>query len=179
MPAAPSSPPFLLLGRILRPHGVRGELRLEVITAYPDRIVPETVLYVGPDPEDVHAAEPYHVDNVRKHQQYLILHFEGVEDRDAADMLRNQYVMVALEDAVPLEEDEFYLYQIIGLSVYTVDNEFLGEVRDVIETGANDVYVIQGPRGEVLIPATDEFVIDVNIEDQKVTVQLMDGLLGD
>jgi 16S rRNA processing protein RimM len=179
-PQTPSSnpPPFLVLGQVLRPHGVRGELRIAVQTAYPERIVPGTQLYVGPDPEDMSSAILYRVTKSRKHQQYLILQLEGVAERDAADALRQQYVMVAFEDAVPLEEDEFYLYQVIGLAVYTVDDEPLGRVAEVIETGANDVYVVQGPRGEILLPAIDECVVDMDFEAGTMTVQLMDGLLG-
>jgi 16S rRNA processing protein RimM len=177
MPA--EHPPFLLLGRVLRPHGIRGELRIEVLTAYPERIVPAMWVYMGSDPEDTAAAVRYKVTKARAHHQYLILQLDGVLDRDAADLLRQKYVMIPLEDAVPLEEDEFYLYQAIGLAVYTVDNERLGEVVEVLETGANDVYVIRGPRGEVLLPAIDECVIDIDFDAGKMTVHLMDGLLGD
>lgn len=177
MPA--EQPPFLLLGRVLRPHGIRGELRIEVLTAYPERIVPAMCVYIGSDPKAAATAAEYEVTKVRTHQQYLILQLAGVLDRNTADLLRQKYVMVPLEDAVPLEEDEFYLYQAIGLSVYTVDHEHLGEIVEVLETGANDVYIVQGPRGEVLLPAIDECVIDVDLDAGKMTVHLMDGLLGD
>jgi 16S rRNA processing protein RimM len=177
MPA--EQPPFLLLGRVLRPHGIRGELRIEVLTAYPERVVPAMCVYIGSDPKDAATAAEYEVTKVRTHQQYLILQLAGVLDRDTADLLRQKYVMIPLEDAVPLEEDEFYLYQAIGLSVHTVDHEFLGKIVEVLETGANDVYVVQGPRGEVLLPAIDECVVDVDFDAGKMTVCLMDGLLGD
>jgi 16S rRNA processing protein RimM len=169
-------PHFLLLGRILRPHGVRGELRVEVLTAYPERILPGMDVYIGPDPAADGAPE-YEITKVRTHQQYLILQVDGVSDRDAADLLREQYVMIALENAVPLEEDEFYLFQAIGLAVCTDEGEDLGVIVDVLETGANDVYVVQGPRGEVLLPAIDECIVDVDIDAGKMTVHLMDGLL--
>lgn len=176
---ARDEPPFLLLGRILRPHGVRGELRIEVLTAYPERIIPEDRVFVGADPSDPAAAVQYRIDGVRRHQQYLILQLAGVRDRGDADLLRDQYVMVPLDDAVPLEEDEFYLYQIIGLPVYTEDDEHLGEIVDVIETGANDVYVVRGPRGEILLPAIPDCILDVDVEGKRVTAHLMEGLLGD
>jgi 16S rRNA processing protein RimM len=169
-------PHYLLLGRILRPHGVRGELRVEVLTAYPERILPGMDVCIGPDPSADGAAE-YEITKVRTHQQYLILQVDGVGDRDAADLLREQYVMIALENAVPLEEDEFYLFQAIGLAVCTDEGEDLGVIVDVLETGANDVYVVQGPRGEVLLPAIDECIVDVDIDAGKMTVHLMDGLL--
>ncbi|HML20785.1 MAG TPA: ribosome maturation factor RimM [Aggregatilinea sp.] len=172
-------PPFLLLGRVLRPHGIRGELRVEVLTAYPERIMPEDHVYLGLNPADPESVVEYEIAGARRHKQYLILQLEGLSDRDEAELLRDQYVMVALDDAVPLEEDEFYLYQIIGLPVYTEDDEHLGEVVDVIETGANDVYVVRGPRGEILLPAIEECILDVDIEGKRVTVRLMEGLLGD
>lgn len=172
-------PPFLLLGRVLRPHGVRGELRIEVLTDYPERIVPDREVFLGRTPDDPASTTAYRVLKARTHQQYLILQLEGVPDRNAADLLRERFVMVPIEDAVPLEEGEFYLYQAIGLAVYTVEGEHLGEVTDVLETGANDVYVVQGPRGEILLPSIDECVIEIDIENRKMTVRLMDGLLGD
>lgn len=180
MPKKPSSDPaFLLLGQVLRPHGVRGELRINVLTSYPERITPGMEVYLGSDPEDSDRAVRYVVEGARTHLQYLILHLEGVTDRNEADLLREQYVMVRLEDAVPLEEDEFYLFQALGLAVYTEDGEHLGEVTEVLETGANDVYVVHGERGEILLPAIDDCVLDVDIEAGKMTVRLIEGLLGD
>jgi 16S rRNA processing protein RimM len=172
-------PPFLLLGQVLRPHGVRGELRLEVMTDYPERIVPGGMVYLGTDPDDTRSAEEYEVASVRRHLQYLIIRLAGIEDRNEAETLRDRYVMVALDQAVPLEEDEFYLFQAIGLEVSTEEHEALGRVSEVIETGANDVYVVRGPRGEILIPAIDECIVEIDIAAGTMTVRLMDGLLGD
>lgn len=179
MPSAPTPPPFLLLGQVLRPHGVRGELRLEVLTDYPERIVKGTTVYLGLDAQNSAAAVPYEVVQARPHQQYLIVLLKGVNDRNQAELLREHFVMIPLADAVPLEEDEFYLYQLIGLEVYTETGERLGEIIEVVETGANDVYVVQGSRGEILLPAIDECVLDIDLDAEKVTVRLLDGLLGD
>jgi 16S rRNA processing protein RimM len=172
-----TQPPFLLLGRVLRPHGVRGELRVEVLTAYPERIMPESYVYIGPDPDDASTATERRVVGVRKHSKYLILQLEHIRDRTAAEPLRSQYVMVALNDAVPLEEGEFYLYQVIGISVYTAEDEYLGDVSEVIETGANDVYVVHGPRGEILLPAIEDCILNVDVNAKKMIVQLLDGLV--
>ncbi len=177
MPA--EQPPFLLLGRVLRPHGIRGEIRIEVLTDYPERIVPGMIVYIGRDPDDARSAVEYTIESARTHLQYLILRLENIPDRDAADFLRELYVMVAFDDAVPLDEDEFYLFQAIGLAVFTDAGEHLGEVTDVLETGANDVYVVQGSRGEILLPVLDEVILDVDLDAGRMTVRLMDGLLGD
>lgn len=171
-------PPFLLLGQVLRPHGVRGELRVNVMTAYPERIGPDMTVYLGSDPNNPDTATEYKIVQARSHQQYLILQLEGITDRNAADRLRERYVMVALAEAVPLAEDEFYLYQAIGLAVYTDAGENLGKVVEILETGANDVYVVQGPRGEILLPSIEDCILDIDIEAGKMTVHLLDGLLG-
>jgi len=172
-------PPFLLLGRVLRPHGVRGELRVEIITAYPERIVENRRVFLGADPADTHAATEHRVRRARRHQQYLILELEGLADRTAADAYRDQYVMIPLEEAVPLEEGEFYLFQALGLDVVTDEGEYLGKIVDVIETGANDVYVVHGPLGEVLLPDIEECILKVDIAAGQMTVHLMEGLLGE
>ncbi len=179
MTSPTGNPPFLLLGQVLRPHGIRGELRVEVMTAYPERILPEQHIYLGPDPADVNAARLYTIVQARRHQQYLILQLVGVGNRNAAELLREQYVMVALEDAAPLEDDEYYLFQVIGLDVITTEGEALGRITDVIETGANDVFVVRGPRGEVLLPVINECVRDIDLDKGTVTVHLMAGLLGE
>jgi len=149
------------------------------MTAYPERIRPQTEVHLGPDPADTTTAVVHRVVKARKHQRYLILQLEGITDRNTAELLRAQYVMVPFEHAVPLEEGEFYLFQLIGLAVHTVDGEDLGRVTEVIETGANDVYVVHGPRGEILLPAIDECVVEINIPAETMTVRLMDGLVDD
>ncbi|GAB4429200.1 MAG: ribosome maturation factor RimM [Anaerolineae bacterium] len=179
VPGRRPAPPFLLLGRVLRPHGVRGEVRIEILTAYPERIVPDQRVYLGPDPSDVSTAVPHTVSRARKHQHYLILQFEEIPDRNAAELLREQYVMVALEDAVPLEEGEYYLFQVIGLRAISTEGEDLGQVVDVIETGANDVFVVHGPRGEILLPDIDECVRDIDFDAGTLTVHLLDGLVDE
>jgi 16S rRNA processing protein RimM len=174
-----TQPTFLILGRVLRPHGIRGELRIEILTDYPERIVAGSKIYIGADPDDAATATLYEVTKARTHQKYLILQFAEIPDRNAAELLRGQYIMITLGDAIPLEEGEFYLYQAIGLAVYTDEGEHLGQVSEIIETGANDVYVVHGLRGELLLPAIDECVLDVDIDANKMTVHIMDGLLSD
>ncbi len=171
-------PRFLLLGEVLRPHGVRGELRVRLLTDYPERISTMEYIHLGKDPHSEVAAE-YNVEHLRLHQEgYALLKLKAVDDRDAADLLRQLFVMVPLEDAVPLEEGEFYLYQLIGITVQTEDGTPLGTLREVLETGANDVYIIDSPvHGEILIPVTEETVLDTRINDGLMIVRLPEGLL--
>ncbi|GAB4575063.1 MAG: ribosome maturation factor RimM [Anaerolineae bacterium] len=175
-----SSPYFLVLGRILRPHGVRGELRLQVVTDYPDRIAGLEQVYIGRDPYNRTNATGFAVISTRRHRGQLLIRLEGITSREEADLYRNQYLMVALDEAVPLEEDEYYVFQIIGAEVISSEGENLGHIRDIIETGANDVFVVQGGAyGEVLIPDIPDVVLEIDVESRRVLVALPPGLLPD
>lgn len=170
-------PRYLLLGEILRPHGIRGELRMRVLTDYPERINDMESVYLGQSP-DTDSARQYSVEHLRMHKEYGLLKLKGVDTRESADLLRQLFVMVTLDEAVPLEEGEFYLYQLIGVQVVTQDGQHLGTIREVLETGANDVYILDSPQyGELLIPVTAETIITTDIEAGVITVSLPEGLL--
>ncbi len=176
-PEADAAPRYLLLGEVLRPHALRGEVRVRVLTDYPERIAElEELVLAG----DVHGreADRWSVEQFRYHQGYGLLKLAGVDDRNTAETLRGLKVLVTMEEAVPLEADEFYLYQLVGLQVHTVDGCRLGPVRDIIETGANDVYIVDNPEhGDILIPATSDTILETNIAEGFLRVQLPEGLL--
>jgi 16S rRNA processing protein RimM len=171
------TPEYLVLGEILRPHGVRGELRMRVLTGYPERINELEHVFLSRD-EEGKKAVAYAVEHLRLHQAYGLLKLKGIDDRDQADRLRELYVLVDSENAIPLEEGEVYLYQIIGLQVVADTGEQLGILTDVLETGANDVYRVKSDTyGEILIPDIESTILDINLETNTMTVHLLDGLL--
>lgn len=170
-------PQYLVIGEVLRPHGVQGELRIRILTDYPERIAELQTVYLGTD-VDSPSIKPYPVQGMRMHQDYGLLSLHGINDRNKADRLRDLLIMIDMDNAIPLEEGEFYLFELIGLEVRTSEGEVLGTIADVIETGANDVYVVDSPRyKEVLIPVTDETIIQTDIEAGVVVVRLPEGLL--
>lgn len=173
----PAQPHYLIIGEILRPHGVRGELRVRTLTDYPERVAKIKTVYIGQDPMEPDAT-PYDVQASRIHQDYLLLKLHEIPDRTEAESLRGLYVMVDIANAVPLEEDEFYLYEVIGMKAYTEDGAWLGTVNNVIETGANDVYVVSGSSyGELLLPVHEETLVAIDFDEGKITLNLPDGLL--
>jgi 16S rRNA processing protein RimM len=170
-------PQYLVIGEVLRPHGVQGELRVRLLTDYPERIGQLKVVYMGTSVDSPNL-KAYPVEGIRLHLDYGLLKIHGINTRNKADRLRNLLIMVDIENAVPLEEGEFYLFELIGLEVRTEDGESLGTITEVLETGANDVYVLDSPRyGEVLIPATDETILKTDIAGGVVIVRLPEGLL--
>ena len=164
---------------MLRPHALRGELRIRLLTDYPERIAKLETVYLADKPEPSKTT-PYRVEGMRRNGDFGLLKLGGIDDRNQADRLRGLFVLIDIEHAVPLEADEFYLYQLIGLHVETSDGETLGTLVEVLETGANDVYIVESPRyGEVLVPVTDETIIKTDVQAGVVIVKLPEGLLPD
>lgn len=140
-------------------------------TDEPQRFTWLEAVYVGDSPQ------PIAVEGVRFHKNLLLLKLAGYDSRDATEALRNQWLKVPEDEAIDLEEGEYFLYQLEGLQVYSDDDEHLGELVQVIETGANNVFVIQGARGEILLPDIDDVVLDIDFENGRLLVHLLPGLL--
>jgi 16S rRNA processing protein RimM len=166
-----SEPEFLIVGKISRPHGVRGEVGMILMTQHPEHLLSVKKLYVGSN------YKPYRVERMRRHQEGMIILFADLKDRDQAELLREQMVHIHMRDAVPLEDGEYYLFQIEGILVVSEEGEELGRLTGLIETGANDVYVVTTPAGgELLLPAIPDVIKNVDVQGGKMTVHLLDGL---
>lgn len=145
---------------------------MKIMTGYPERLLQIKTLYLGP------AYDPYSVQRMRRHAEGMIIQFEGVGDRNAAEVLRGLMVHIHLQDAVPLQEGEYFLFQIKGIRVVTDQGEELGRLTDLVETGANDVYIVTTPDDrEVLLPAIPEVILRVDVASGVMTVHLLDGLV--
>jgi len=164
---------YIALGRILRPHGVRGEVVVEVLTDFPERLAHLPQLYLG----DAHQATLTRVRSCRTKGDLLLMAFEGYPDRTAVEALRDQLVQVPLEEAAPLPEDTYYPHQLVGLDVETTEGDNLGRLSDVLFTPANDVYVVTGPRGQVLLPAIRQVIKQIDLEAGRMVVELIPGLV--
>lgn len=164
----------LVVGRIGRPHGVRGEVTVEVRTDDPERrFAPGAVLATDPS-----SAGPLTVSSKRWHSGILLLRFEGVDDRDAAERLRNTWLVIDSADVEPPEDpDEFYDHQLIGLSVVTVEGEAVGEVTDVLHHG-QDLLVVRHAGREVLVPFVKALVPEVDLAAGRLVIDPPRGLLN-
>lgn len=165
---------YLAIGRVVRAHGVRGELSVAVLTDFPERFGTTEWVYLGNEFE----AEPYRLKKHRWHQKNVLLTLDEVNDRTEAEQLTGLLVQVPIEEAIPLPEGDYYLYQIMGLTVVTVQGETLGVISDILETKANDVYIVSRPdQTEVLLPAIPDVIKLVDLEKGQVIVELIDGLI--
>jgi 16S rRNA processing protein RimM len=164
---------YLAIGRVIRAHGLRGEVSVAVLTDFPERFKTTEWVYLGNEFE----ATPYRLQSFRWHKQNVLLTLEGVTNRTQAELLRGQLVQVPLEEAVLLPDGSYYLYQLIGLKVEDTSGKFLGTIKAVLETGANDVYVVEHEGQELLLPAIPDVVKNVDIAAGIMVVHLMDGLI--
>ncbi len=174
---AKETPSYLAVGQIIGPHGIRGEVKVEVLTDYPERYHPGTKLFMGHGTDDAEAL-PVQIASSRPHQGRMLVRLASVPDRNAAELLRGLYLLIPEREAMPLGEHENYLHDVIGIRVETEAGEALGEVTEIIITPANDVYVVVGPQGEVLVPAVRDVVLGVDLANHVMRVALPDGLLA-
>ncbi|MDY6867191.1 MAG: ribosome maturation factor RimM [Chloroflexota bacterium] len=162
-------PAFLVLGKLRRAHGVRGEIPLEVYTQLLELLVPESVVYVGEE------HNPYTIEKTRWKQDLLLLKFYEIDNRTIVSQLTNELVFVKTEQLPELPEGEFFYHELIGLDVYQQDGEYMGELTQILETGANDVYLIQAENDqEILIPATEAMILEIDPELGKMIVAKME-----
>ena len=121
---------------------------------------------------------PLEVESVKFFKQFAIVKFKGIDNINDIEKYKGKSLLVDRENAVKLRKDEYFIADMIGLQVYTEDGEAFGVLKDVLETGANDVYIIDSPKhGEVLVPAIKQCILNVDIEGQKMTIHLMEGLV--
>ena len=168
-PKRPPPPERLIVGRIVRPWGARGQVKVEPQTDFPERFRPSARFIIG-DGE-------FTCRSVVHSPRGLVLKLDGVDSPEAAEALRGALLEVPTAEAPALPEGTYYHYQLIGLEVRTAEGEELGQVVEVLTTGGTDVYVIHGPRGEVLLPATSEVVASIDLDAGRMTVTPLPGMV--
>ena len=162
----------MIVGTLVGPHGIKGEVKLRPLTEFPERLPQlRRLLLRMPDGAETW----YSVKGSRFNREMLLVRFAGVDDRSAAEALRNATVLIARAEAAPLPEGRFYEHQILGLRVVTPEGEELGTVTDIMETASNDVYVA----GEYLIPATHDAVLRLAPEEGIIVVRSKEYLEGE
>lgn len=162
---------FVAVGRVVRPHGVRGALLISSISELVNDLQPGTKAFLGPK------RLPFDVEYLQPHRGKFLLMLGGLGNRDRAEAMRDLEICVRVEDSAGLPDGTYYHWQIIGLKAVSSDGEALGSVVRILETGANDVYVIEDETGgEKLIPAIDSVIKQVDLEAGRIVVTLLPGL---
>jgi len=173
-PPTADGPDFLVVGKVRRPHGVHGEVVAEIYTDFPERLLPKKTIYLGEKHLKVD------ISSQRPHNEGLLLGFEGVTTPEQAGRYRNQIISIAALDASGLPEGEFYYHELLDMDVIDEEGNPLGTLTEILETGANDVYVVTGAAGrELLLPAIPQVVLDVDLKLKKMKVRLIPGLVDE
>lgn len=165
---------LLQVGVISSTHGVRGEVKVFPTTDDVKRFkkLKKVVLDTGKE------QLPLEIEGVKFFKQFVILKFRGIDNINDIEKYKGKRLLVDREHAVKLKKDEYFIADMIGMDVFTEDGELFGALKDVMETGANDVYIIEMSDGkEVLVPAIKQCILDVDIENRKMVIHLLEGLV--
>lgn len=165
---------YLEIGQIVNTNGLKGFLKVKPLTDDITRFEKLKTIYIQKAKELI----GFKIQEVKYNKQSVLLKLEGIDDITEAEKYNNFYIKISKENAVELEKNSYFIVDIIGCQVYTDENEYLGNVVDVFQTGSNDVYTLKNSEGkEILIPAIKEVIKNVDIKNKKIVIHLMDGLI--
>ena len=173
-PEAPLAEWSLMIGEIVAPFGLKGEMKVRLETDFPDRFAKLKRICVRPL-----SGEPrlYDVEGTRLHKGQILLRLRGIDVIEKAETLRNSFVQVRVRDAVRLPADEYYIHDLLGCEIVTDNGRILGTLQNILRGGANDVYVIGEGKDEILLPAIKDVVRDVDLTARRIVVSPTPGLL--
>jgi 16S rRNA processing protein RimM len=160
---------FVTIGRILAPWGRLGMLKVEMATDFPERFNPSSRIYID--------KQPLTINDTTWLKGKPAIKLAGVDDPAAAEEFRNKEIQIPLRLVKPLPRGEYYHFQLIGLAVWTTKGELLGNIDRILNTGANDVYIVTGKQQEFLIPAIDDVVKEVDLAQGRLVIEPIEGLL--
>lgn len=199
-----TAPDNLLIGQVAAPFGIKGEIKVNILTEFPDRFNKLGAVILAPTEDGPKAGDPnaiedrrealpaddpnrppfarlrkpawFTIDSVRLHKGQALLKLAGVDDANAAETLRGFFLMVPIDQAKRLPRGTYYLYQIMGLDVYTTEGDLLGKLDEVLSTAANDVYIVRGAgvtdaAGELLVPAIKDIVKKIDVEGGRIVIR--------
>ena len=156
----------ITVARVIKPFGLRGRVAVEPLTDFPERFAPGSILFIDDQPFEVTASRPQ--------RQRWVLKFKDISTPEDAETLRGALLQIPESQLHPLPDGQYYRFQIVGLLAVTKDGRELGPVKDVLETPANDVYQVQTPTGDLLVPALPEFVMQVDLEAGRMIIEEME-----
>jgi len=166
----------ILIGQIINVHGIKGGLKVRHLTDDLERFFELDDLYIE-DPK-TKEVQRFDIERVQAHKGFIIMYLKGYGNINEVEFLKNRYLYIDKSQRKELEEDTYFIQDLIGLAVESDKEGPLGVLKDVIQAGSNEVYIIRGgPYGEVMIPAAKEFIKEVDLKKGTMKVKLIEGML--
>lgn len=166
--------PNLEIGQIVNTFGIKGMVKVKPFTDDIRRFDELKTVYV----EKNNNQTEYEIEEVKYHKDMVLIKFKGIDKVEQAEMLRNSYLTVSRDSVEKLEEGRYYIVDLLGLEVYTDEQILLGTLEDIFNTGSNDIYVVKDKKGkQILLPAIQDVIKQIDIENKKIIVHLLPGLV--
>ena len=155
----------IVVGVVLGPWGIKGGVRVKVLSDIESRFEIGSVIHLG--------GHPVHIIKVHPHKDVLRIHFDSINTRDEAEKYKGSYLTINEKQAIGLPESTYYLHEILGLTVYDEQGETVGHVNEVLKTGANDVYVVQHhAKPDLLLPAIRDVILRIDLQMKTMTIRI-------
>ncbi len=166
--------PNLEIGQIVNTFGIKGMVKVKPFTDNIRRFDELKTVYVEKNGNQTE----YEIEEVKYHKDMVLIKFKGIDKVEQAEMLRNSYLTVSRDSVEELEEGRYYIVDLLGLEVYTDEQILLGTLEDIFNTGSNDIYVVKDKQGkQILLPAIQDVIKQIDIENKKIIVHLLPGLI--
>jgi 16S rRNA processing protein RimM len=167
-------PDYIHVGQITRPHGLHGDVRVQPMTEDPDRFQVLERIFLSHDDMD---RVPFHVTDVKNGHKFVILHLEGIDSIEDAEKWRNAWVQIPRQECPPLPEGRHYYFELVDMTVVTTDGRIVGQVDDIQSYPAHDIFVVRTDDHQYLIPNVPSIVVKIDVENGKMVIDPIDGLL--
>ncbi len=165
---------YFEIGQIVNTYGIKGFLKVVPYTDDMRKFEKLKTIEINKKG----TLTKYEIEEVKYSKNTVLLKLKGIDDINEAEKYKNCYIRINRSDNEQLPEDTYYIVDLIGLEVVTVDGELLGKVQDIFSTGSNDVYVVKDELGkQILLPAIESVIKEINLDAQKITVELIEGLI--
>ena len=166
--------PNLEIGQIVNTFGIKGMVKVKPFTDDIRRFDELKTVYVEKNGNQTE----YEIEEVKYHKDMVLIKFKGIDEVEQAEILRNSYLTVSRDSVEKLEEGRYYIVDLLGLEVYTDEQVLLGTLEDIFNTGSNDIYVVKDKQGkQILLPAIQDVIKQIDIENKKIIVHLLPGLI--